>query len=404
MSPRPLSGVLVVDLSRLLPGPLTSRLLADLGARVVKVEEPELGDPVRLAPPLEGATSALAALLLAGVESVALDLKRDEARRVLHALLERADVLLESFRPGTLARLGFPPEELERRYPRLVVCSLSGWGESGPRAARAGHDLTYQALAGTLAPTARVPGVPLADLLGAWSAALAVVAALYERDGDPRRRDGRGAGTRVDASLYDAALHANLTNWAEEAAGPRSVRQRLALSGALPCYNLYGTADGGYVALACLEPHFWERFCAVAERPDLESRGFDTDPAVKRDVQRLIGSRSRHEWTELAEKHDLPLEPVLSAAEALEEPQARHRKVVTRGPEDLLRLAFPARIGGERPAGGEPVPELGEHTGAWLEELGIEPEGGARKSGVGRRGALKRAAARWGMRWKGPKV
>lgn len=397
MTPRPLSGVLVVDLSRLLPGPLTARLLADLGARVVKVEEPKLGDPVRMAPPLAGGASALGSLLLAGVESVALDLKKEPARRVLAALLERADVLLESFRPGTLARLGFPPEELERRWPRLVVCSLSGWGQDGPRAARAGHDLTYQALAGTLAPTARVPGVPLADLLGAWSAALSVTAALVRRGAD-------GAGTRVDASLYDAALHANLTNWAEETGGARSVRQKLALSGALPCYNLYATADGGYVALACLEPHFWERFCAAAERPDLEGSGYDTDPAARRAVQELIGSRERAVWAELAERHDLPLEPVLSAAEALDEPQARHRKVVTRGPDDLPRLAFPARIGGERPEGGEEVPALGQHTEAWLEELGVETEGGARKSGVGARGRLKRTVARWGMRWKGPKV
>ncbi|HSL81199.1 MAG TPA: CaiB/BaiF CoA-transferase family protein, partial [Thermoanaerobaculia bacterium] len=169
----PLRGILVVDLSRHLPGPLAAQLLASLGARVVKVEEPRAGDPVRLAPPVvrtgprtgTGPTSSLAALLLSGVESVALDLKRPGGREVLERLLERADVLLETFRPGTLARLGFPPEELRERFPRLVVCSLSGWGEDGPYAARAGHDLTYQALAGALAPTAATPAYPVTSIL-----------------------------------------------------------------------------------------------------------------------------------------------------------------------------------------------------------------------------------------------
>ncbi|MES1211402.1 MAG: CoA transferase, partial [Acidobacteriota bacterium] len=128
---------MVVDLSRHLPGPLAAHLLADLGARVVKIEEPALGDPVRHAPPRRGATGALGGLLLSGVESVALDLKQPAGRRVLEALLERADVLLESFRPGTLARLGFAPEELRARHPRLILCSISGWGQSGPYSARA---------------------------------------------------------------------------------------------------------------------------------------------------------------------------------------------------------------------------------------------------------------------------
>lgn len=394
----PLDGVVVVDLSRLLPGPLAARLLADLGARVIKVEEPRLGDPVRMAPPLVGSTGSLAALLLSGVESVALDLKKDAAREVLDELLSRADVLLESFRPGTLARLGFPPEELERRHPHLVVCSLSGYGASGPMAARAGHDLTYQALAGALAPTVRMPSVPVADLVGAWSAALAVTAALYRREAD-------GRGSRVDASLFDAALHSNLVSWSEEAGGPHPVARRLALSGALPCYNLYGTADGGYVALACLEPHFWKRFCEAVGRDDLVGAQFDTDPEVRRRVQELVGSRSRQEWAELAEKHDLPLEPVLSAGEALEGAQARHRGVVRRGADDLLRVGFPAVVDGERPEGGERVPELGEDTEGVLEELGMEMGRRERKrGGVGEKGKLRRAVARWVMRRKGPKV
>lgn len=395
---RPLAGVLAVDLSRHLPGPLAAKLLADLGARVVKVEEPRDGDPVRLAPPLVHGRSALAAALLSGVESVALDLKNPTARGVLAALLERADVLLETFRPGTLARLGFPPEQLGRDFPKLVVCSLSGYGEDGPQAGRTGHDLTYQALAGALAPTARPPALPLADLVGAWSAALAVVAAL-------RRRDTTGRGTRIDASLYDAALHANLVDWADEAEGERAVGQPLALSGALACYNLYLTADRGYVALACLEPRFWERFCGAVGREDLIRRHLDTGPEAKRAVQAVIGERTRDEWAALAREHDLPIEPVLSAAEARAHPQARRRGVVATGGDGLARVAYPARFDGERPSAADRVPGLGEDTGAVLAELGMTMSGREKSAGgVGPRGGFKRAVARWVTDRRTPKV
>jgi len=395
---RPLAGVTVVDLSRHLPGPLAAKLLADLGARVVKVEEPRAGDPVRLAPPLVRGRSALAAALLSGVESVALDLKNERAREVLAALLERADALLETFRPGTLARLGFPPAELAERFPRLVVCSLSGYGEDGPEADRAGHDLTYQALAGALAPTARMPALPLADLAGAWSAALAVVAAL-------RRRDATGRGTRIDASLYDAALHANLVDWAEEAGGERGVGQPLPLSGALACYNLYLTADRGYVAVACLERHFWERFCAAVGRNDLARRHLDTRPEAKRAVQAVVGARTRDEWAALAREHDLPIEPVLSASEARAHPQARRRAVVGAGDDGLARVAFPARFDGERPAASDRVPGLGEDTDAVLAELGVPMTGREKRAaGVGRRRDVRRVVAGWVSKRRTPKV
>ena len=406
MSAAPLAGVVVVDLTRYLPGPLTAKLLADLGARVVKVEEPRSGDPVRMAPPLVGKggkRSALAALLLSGVESIALDLKEETARRVLHELLACADILLETFRPGTLERLGLAPEELRRRHPHLVVCSLSGFGADGPRSGRAGHDLTYQALAGTLAPTARVPAVPLADHAGAWSAALSVLAALYQRDAG--RESAPAQGRHVDASLYDAALHTNLVNWAAEAAGPRPVGERLSLSGSLPCYNLYGTADRGYVAVACLEPHFWKRLCEVLGQEDWVGRQYDTDAAFKREVQKVVGKKTREEWAELAERHDLPIDPVLSAAEALDDPQAMARGVVGHGPDDLLRVAFPARFDGERPEAGERMPKLGEDTKAVVDELGMDLDHADRRSGgVGQRGRVKRAMRRWVAKRKGPKV
>jgi crotonobetainyl-CoA:carnitine CoA-transferase CaiB-like acyl-CoA transferase len=242
-----------------------------------------------------------------------------------------------------------------------------------------------------------MPAVPVADHAGAWAAALAVVAALH-------RRHESGRGAMIDASLYDAALHTNLVGWAEEAAAPRAVGSALPLSGSLACYNLYRTADGGTVAIACLEPRFWRRFCSVVERPDLVKLHLDTAPATRKRVQELVGSRSRDAWEALAAEHDLPIEPVLSAAEATDHPQARHRGLVTTGPDGLPRLGFPGRIDGLRPEAGERVPRIGDDTGALLAELGFELSPGERRAaGVGRRGGWKRALARWRIRRRGPK-
>jgi crotonobetainyl-CoA:carnitine CoA-transferase CaiB-like acyl-CoA transferase len=395
MSSKPLSGLTVVDLSRLLPGPLAARLLADLGARVVKVEEPRTGDMVRHAPPRVAGESALAHLLLAGVESVALDLKSPTARDLLLDLLGRADVLLDTFRPGTLKRLGLDPEELQERFPELVICSLTGWGEDGPYARRAGHDVTYQAVAGSLAPTASMPAVPVADVVGAWSAVASILAALVEK-----QRTGRGS--RIDASLFDAAVHANLTAWASEAGGPREVGEALPLTGALPCYGLYRARDGGYLAVGALEPHFWRRFCEVVGRPDLLRIQLRDDEASRAEVARLVGERTREEWRRLLSTHDLPIEPVLSAAEALAHPQTQARDLLSFSPEGRPRLAYPARLDGERPGRGGDLPELGESTEPLVEELGGEASTLSRRArrrrGVGRRFSLRRLFLGWWLR------
>jgi crotonobetainyl-CoA:carnitine CoA-transferase CaiB-like acyl-CoA transferase len=386
MSASPLSGVLVVDLSRHLPGPLAARILRDLGARVIKVEEPELGDPVRLAPPLRSGTSALAAQLLAGLESVALDLKKEPARQVLQRLLERADVLLETFRPGSLARFGLGPDELLRRHPRLILCSLSGWGQAGPHAGRAGHDLTYQALAGSLAPTGRMPAAPYADLLGAWTAVSAVLAALVGR-----RESGRG--THIDAALFDAAGHGNLVAWAAEVERSRAAGEAHGLSGGLPCYNLYRTRDGGLVALAALERKFWRRFCVALDRKDLLGLQYDESGAAMRKVAVLMGQKTRSEWTEFFARHDLPGEPVLGPAEAREHPQAEERKLVHQAEDGLPRLAFPALLDGERPRSTDEIPALGEHTHRLLEEVEMYARTPSRRelraAGIGPRRSLR---------------
>jgi alpha-methylacyl-CoA racemase len=399
VSSRPLEGLRVVDCSRLLPGPLCVRILADLGARVTKVEEPRLGDPVRGAPPGRGGEGALAALLLGGLESVALDLKAPAGRAALLSLLADADVLVETFRPGTLARLGLAPEALRERFPALVIASLSGYGQDGPLHAHAGHDLTYQALAGTLAAGSGMPAVPLADLLGAWSTATAILAALHERT-----RSGRGGW--IDAALYDAAVAANLTGWVGEVDGHKAVGEPLALSGALPCYAIYRAADGAPIALAALERHFWKRFCRLVGRRDLLGRQYERGGAAHAAVAAVIAARSRADWERLAAEHDLPLEPVRSAAEAAAHPQQMARGLLATGPRGLPRVRFPARFDGERPAAGGAVPDLGASTREALDRARAgDPEAAGRspskrpevgwRQGVGRRPSLRRWLSRW---------
>ncbi len=388
MSLSPLEGLTVVDLSRLLPGPLITRILGDLGARVIKVEHPEGGDPIREAPPTVGGRGSLAALLLSGHQSIALDLRKPAGREALEDLLECADVLVESFRPGTLARWGLDPAELRRRLPRLVICSLSGWGQDGPHAERAGHDLGYQAIAGSLASAAAVPAVPVADVLSAWNAATAVLAALV-------RREKTAAGAWIDQSLLDAAGHANITAWAAEADGAKAVGEALTLTGALPCYDLYRTRDDGLLAIAALEPKFWRRFCLALDRKDLILRQLARDSETRREIAALIAERTRAEWALFLAEHDVPGEPVLSASEALAHPQVRHRELLRPGPDDLPRLGFPALFDGVRPRGDEEFPECGQHT----EELVAEFDLGAglsprqlRSAGIGRRFSVKRWA------------
>ena len=338
----PLGGRVVVDLSRHLPGPLTARMLANLGARVIKVERPPHGDPVRAAP-------GLADLLLGGVESVALDLGEERGRRVLAALLTRADVLLESFRPGRLSAFGFGPDELAGRWPRLVVCSISGWGATGPRAADAGHDLTYQAAAGAVA--ASMPNAPAADLLGAFAAVAAIAAALA-------RTAATGRGCVIDASLYDAARLAAVV---QSSVPP--------LSGVFPCYRIYSTSDGRRFALAVLEEGFWRAFCRAARRPDLEPLQYRPDAASHAAVADLFARRTADEWQELCRRHDVPGETVRGVDEARADGQASARGL------ELAAglLPFPALLDGRRPAAPGAVPEVGRDTAAVLLELGLDP-------------------------------
>jgi alpha-methylacyl-CoA racemase len=387
----PLEGIRVLDLSRLLPGGFCSLLLADFGAEVLKVEDTGMGDYIRWSPPYhEGAEdSAKSALFLAlnrNKRSIRLDLKRDGGREALLRLVGAHDVVLESFRPGVLDRLGVGYERMREVNPGIVYCAISGYGQDGPKRDASGHDMNYLGLVGLLGLTGErdeVGGHPIqaagqiADLGGgALMGAFGIMAALRERDGGPSH-PGSGKGQVVDVSMTDGALA-----WMAIVAGayfadgvvPR--RGDLPLAGSLICYRPYECADG-WVTLGALEPKFWQAWCRGVDREDLIEQQFRA-PGSKAHAQvvEIFKSRPRAEWQRFASEHDCCLEPVLELDEALDSELVRAREMI-------VTLDQPGVAGGVRQLGipiklartpGDharlPGPALGEHTEEALAEAG----------------------------------
>ena len=384
MSDGPLSDVRVLDLSRLLPGGFCSLMLADFGAEVLKVEDTGMGDYVRWAPPYyEGAEdSARSSLYLAlnrGKRSIRVNLKEEAGREVLLRLARQYDVLLESFRPGVLERLGVGYERLREENPGLVYCAISGYGQDGPYRDRSGHDMNYLGLVGLLGLTGERDGPPvqaagqIADIGGgALMAAFGIMAAL-------RERERSGEGQFVDVSMSDGAL-----SWLAMVAGryfcdgvaPR--RGDLELAGAILCYRPYACRDG-HVSLGALEPKFWSAWCRGVGREDLIERQFDGPGSdAHAEVERIFLGRTRDEWQAFASEHDCCLEPVLELDEALDSQLTRAREMVVEldqpGAGPVRQLGVPVKL--SRTPGGVrgPGPALGEHTEEVLLDAGYSPE------------------------------
>jgi alpha-methylacyl-CoA racemase len=377
----PLDGIRVLDLSRLLPGPFCSLLLADYGADVIKVEDTGLGDYVRWSEPkVEGVEpTAAAARFLAlnrGKRSIRLDLKSDEGRAAFLTLVESADVVLESFRPGVMDRLGVGHDVLLQRNPRVVVCAISGYGQTGPFRDRSGHDLNYLGRVGLLALSGDEPAPvqaagQIADLGGgALMAAFGILAAL-------RERDRSGEGQVVDVSMADGALSWLAMDAARVLQGETLRRGGMELGGRFLCYRPYRCADG-WITVGALEPKFWQAFCAGVGREDLVPRQFDPPGSeAHAEVEAIARSRTRAEWDAFAAEHDCCVEPVLELDEALRSDLVRERGMVAELDQHGVAvplLAPPVKLS-RTPADANrgPAPALGEHTEEVLREAGIEP-------------------------------
>jgi alpha-methylacyl-CoA racemase len=388
----PLQGIRVLDLSRLLPGGFCSLLLADFGADVLKVEDTGMGDYIRWSPPYyegahESARSALFLALNRNKRSIRLDLKHERGREALLRLVREYDVVLESFRPGVLDRLGVGYEQMLEENPGLVYCAISGYGQETHKRTASGHDMNYLGLIGLLGLTGESGGEPvqsggqIADIGGgALMAAFGIMAALRERDGGPNS-PGSGVGQLVDVSMADGAL-----SWLAMVAatyfadGQVPRRGDLPLAGALICYRPYECADG-WVTLGALEPKFWQAFCRGVGKEELIAKQFERPGSeAHAQVKEIFAARTREEWQTFATEHDCCLEPVLELDEALASELVNERSMVVKieqpGAErEIRQLGVPVKL--SRTPGAHdrlPGPALGEHSEAALLAAGYSQQ------------------------------
>jgi alpha-methylacyl-CoA racemase len=369
---RPLQGTRILDLSRLLPGPFATLVLSDLGATVDKIEDAQGGDYLRHMPPQVAGESVAFQMLNRGKRSAVLDLKRPEGRDAFKRLVATYDVLFDQFRPGVLARLGLGHDALRAENPRLVICALTGYGQTGTLAARAGHDLNYLARAGILGgqgpadgPPA-VPGFQMADVSGGMWCVIAILAALAERD-----RTGQGAV--LDVAMTDGVLGFASTVLGASLAGVAHTRGADTLSGGIAPYNTYLTKDGHPVALAALEPKFWAAFCAATGlEPSMEALLPGAhQAAIKARVAAVIASRTRAEWVAFAEQHDCCIEPVIPPDELARDPHVASRGLLfeIEGPDGPIpQFRTPVT---PRDVAFTRAPRSGEHTRAVLGDAGF---------------------------------
>ena len=354
-----LSGIKVVDLSRHLPGPLASILLADMGAEVIKVEPPQ-GEEMRSIGPVGGnGTSVYFDAVNAGKTGVRLDLKDAHQRDTLLGLLQDADILFESFRPGVLDKLGLSVESLRARFPRLVICSLNGYGEHSPLKKDVGHDLNYLAMNGVLEGTGTVaetvaPWPPLADCAASLFGMSTVLAALLERE-----RSGQGC--HVEVALADSVMPLMTFSLAELGLTGKGIpRAQALLNGGAARYRTYQTADGFHIALGAVEPKFWQAFCEAADHPEWIARMDEALPQhdLQQEVARFFAGLTLAECNARFGGVDCCFNQVLPLQDAVNTPHLRTRKLVVQGSDGQYQALYPAYVDGEPPLRRTPFKEL----------------------------------------------
>lgn len=371
----PLAGIRILDLSRLLPGPACTLHLADLGAEVIKVEDTGEGDYARKLGVRPGQTSTYFRAINRNKRSICLDLKEAAGREAFLRLAADAQVVVESFRPGVVDRLGVGYAQVAARNPAIVYCSITGWGQTGPNRDVAGHDLNYLALAGVLDQIGVAGGPPalsnlqIADLLGgALTAAMGILAALVEAR-------SMGRGRHLDVAMADAAfahqyfaLHALATH------GTLPPRGRDLLTGGVPCYQVYPSADGRYLAVGALETKFWHALCDALERPELKAKQFATGAegkATQETMAAIFASKTQAHWVEALRHVDCCVAPVLTLEEAMRNEQFVRRGMVLGANENEFQFGPALRLSESEAFLAGPAPAQGEHTAEVLRAAGF---------------------------------
>ena len=377
----PLRGLRILDLTRLLPGPLGTMLMADMGAEVIKIEHPDRPDYVRMFPPHLNGESAHYLAYNRSKKSVWLDYTTDEGRETFLKLIETADVLVEQFRPGQLDKLGLGYAAVRTRNPRLIYVSVTGYGQTGPYAHLAGHDLNYLGVSGVLSLTGHpnqapvVPGVQLADIMGgSYGCVMATLAAVYARQ-------QTGEGQHVDVSMTDCVMPLLAVAQALfSGTGNPPERGRMPLSGGQPTYGVYrcrdeanpetGHVEPRYVVLGTLEPWFWQKFCTLIHRPDWLAFGLPQTPeqadSYRLQIGELMAQRTQAEWVQLGSEHDLLITPVLTLDQLADDPhlQARQMLVAEQHPMAgrVTNVGVPIKFSATPARPAWPAPQPGADT------------------------------------------
>lgn len=390
---KPLDGIRVLDLTRLLPGPAATQYLADMGADVIKIEDIRSGDYARFGAPGNQRNSALFHLLNRNKRSMRLNLAKAEGRELLHELAKTADVVVESFRPGVAARLGFDYAALQKVNSNIIVASISGYGQTGPYKDRAAHDVNAIAYAGVLDQIGQpdrpsIPNFQIADLAGAaMHTVIGVTTALFERE-RTRNKGESYSGKAIDISMLDCTLAMNVIPMASMLGMQQwPERERDTLSGGLSCYSVYQTKDERFVALGALEGKFWTGFCEAVSEPEYAKKhavnGITADGSAPADgvqamLERVFASKTLYEWDAFAAEHDVCVSPILTLDEALDDPQVRAREMIVthQDPTDGRQqtLAFPIKMSDFTFEITRPAPQYGQHTAELLAEIGISTE------------------------------
>jgi crotonobetainyl-CoA:carnitine CoA-transferase CaiB-like acyl-CoA transferase len=370
----PLTGIRVLDLTRLLPGPFCTMLLADMGADVIKIEDPDQGDYMRWSPPRIDGQSVLFNAVNRNKRSVSLNLKSELGRDLLLRLAERADILVEGNRPGVMKRLGLGWDVLHARNPRLVMCSITGYGQDGPFADRAGHDLNYMATAGGLGLNGEKgrPPVPLSAQVadiggGGLQPAVAILGALVAVQ--------RGAeGRWLDVSMTDGAVTWLALALAARGGGEDVARGDQRLSGRYACYRVYACKEGAFYSVGALEPKFWAALCMAVDRPDLVAAQFAEGAegeVAHREMEAVFASRTRSEWEAALAGLEVCCEPVLELDEVASHPQVVARGLIAKRETGVeVRPAVRLRSDWRR----LDPPGLGEHNAEILAEVGVDAQ------------------------------
>lgn len=370
-----LTGIRVLDMSRLLPGPYCTMLLADFGAEVIKIEEPGKGDYSRSFPPFLKDFGYWHLQLNRNKQSVVLDLKSEEGKNIFLELVKTADVVVESYRPGVLKKLGVDYEAAAKINPKIIYCSLSGYGSKGPLAHKADHDLGYLSLAGVTAMSGEadgapaIPGVLMADMNAALSAGMSIMIAL-------RHAALTGQGQEIDISLFNVAM--NLMPGAASlffGSGFVAERGNNWLTGAYANYNIYATADGRYVSVGCLEKKFWRNLCIGLGKEELIDMIDDESnhPYLKKQLAAAFKQKTMREWEEFFADKDACVTPVLNFKEAVESEQVQANEMVLNVQDDELgeyqQLGFAMKLSKTPAQLNKRAPRLGEDTEKILAQL-----------------------------------